>query len=276
MQPIAPATLERLRHLRFAPLYAKPGAGVGERRSDQRGAGLEFIDHRPYRPGDDIRDLDHRLMARLGQPYLRSYAADRQLPVSVVVDGSASMGAARRDVALQLAAMLGFVALAGGEGLRVWRGGVPSPLLSGVQRAPLLLDWLARAGAAARFTDHLNTLARDLPRGGLVLLISDWQDAAALDHLDMLRRAGHEPVVIRLTTAVEVDPTRLGSGVLVLADAETGQELTIALTPEMLAQYQALWDARTQRLAKGWFFDLPEGTDPGDVIAQMRIKGLLA
>lgn len=286
----APATLEWLRHLRFAPHHARPDLGPGERRSSRRGAGIEFLDHRPYRPGDDIRDLDHRLMARLGQPFLRQFTSEQRLAVSILLDVSPSMAVApgRPALAADLAGLLGFVALTGGDALRLWRGGPRraecSALMSGVQRADQLFGWLTRAAASQPMTfDALIRAALpELPPRGLVILISDWQDRAAVPRLADLVRAGHEPVVIRLAAPSETDPAWLGQGVFVLEDAETGDDVTIALNAETIAAYRRLWDARTDALSsaaragRGWFFDPgSEMGAAGPILASMLSAGLL-
>ena len=66
MRPSA-AILEQLATLRLLPSHAVPSMGIGERRSASRGAGIEFAEHRPYRRGDDVRHIDPRVKARLGE-----------------------------------------------------------------------------------------------------------------------------------------------------------------------------------------------------------------
>ena len=52
---------------------------------------MEFADHRRYQPGDDLRHLDTHLHRRTGEHYVRQYEVHRQLPVTIIIDGSASM-----------------------------------------------------------------------------------------------------------------------------------------------------------------------------------------
>src|SRR5207302_1394616 len=70
---------------------AKATVGIGERRSSAKGSGMEFLDYREYQPGDDVRHLDPHLFARTGTHYVRQYSVYQQLPIAIIVDGSASM-----------------------------------------------------------------------------------------------------------------------------------------------------------------------------------------
>jgi uncharacterized protein (DUF58 family) len=85
------ALLDAVRGLRWPATRAVPGGLPGAHASRQRGSTAEFTEYRPYRPGDDPRRIDWRLLARSDRAYLR-LATDRVvLPTLVVADASASM-----------------------------------------------------------------------------------------------------------------------------------------------------------------------------------------
>ena len=72
-----------------------------------KGRGMEFADVREYTPGDDPRDIDRNVSARHGKPFVRRYVEERELPVVVAVDLSASQnfGTAerlKRDAAVEV------------------------------------------------------------------------------------------------------------------------------------------------------------------------------
>src|SRR5690606_30697745 len=96
MRPPA-ALLERLNTTRLLPSAAQPSVGIGERRSQRKGPGMEFVDHRPYQPGDDTRHLDLHLYARTGDFMMREYSLNQQLPVTIVLDLSPSMTIGRGE-----------------------------------------------------------------------------------------------------------------------------------------------------------------------------------
>src|SRR5215204_1401463 len=83
-----------LRELRYIEVYTSRkirDLRVGPYTSPLRGPGLEFDEHRPYRPGDDVRRIDWNVTARLNAPFLRQTHAERELTVVAALDLSPSM-----------------------------------------------------------------------------------------------------------------------------------------------------------------------------------------
>src|SRR5689334_8515454 len=87
-----PADLHRLNRLVFLPRVASMEHGEGMRRSRRSGDGSEFLDFRPYVPGDDVRRVDWSLYGRLRQLFIRVTESPRQLSVTLLIDTSKSMG----------------------------------------------------------------------------------------------------------------------------------------------------------------------------------------
>lgn len=147
---LLPADLrEALTQARLNALGARSIHGIGERVSRDKGAGLEFADHRGYQPGDDMRHLDVSVYSRLRQPVVRQFHPERQLDVVLLVDGTASMdfGTPNKFVfATRVAAGLACAGLAGSD--RVTVGVVGSGSLqasrrfSGTHRFHELSAWL--------------------------------------------------------------------------------------------------------------------------------------
>ena len=63
----------------------------GERRSLNRGTGMEFADHRAYELGDDLRYVDWNIYARLGRLFIKLHHTDEDLPLALLLDSSRSM-----------------------------------------------------------------------------------------------------------------------------------------------------------------------------------------
>ncbi len=66
-------------------------SGAGERRSSFAGSGGEFLEHRSYEAGDEVRFIDWNVYARSGKLFVRRFAAERATRVYAVLDTSASM-----------------------------------------------------------------------------------------------------------------------------------------------------------------------------------------
>ena len=98
---ISPATLIQLRQpgeslaLPSVRIKAKQ---TGTYLSQYKGRGMEFEEHRPYQPGDDIRNIDWRVTARTGIPHTKVYREERERPVLFCVDYRRPMFFATRGV----------------------------------------------------------------------------------------------------------------------------------------------------------------------------------
>jgi uncharacterized protein (DUF58 family) len=88
---LEPEALQGLRNLRLAARRIVEGSFAGSHRSRLRGSSVEFADYREYTPGDDLRRLDWKALARMGRPYLRTYDEETNLRCIFILDKSASM-----------------------------------------------------------------------------------------------------------------------------------------------------------------------------------------
>lgn len=84
-------SLATLAHLRFSTQRRIDGAYCGRHRSRQLGGAGEFVDFREYSPGDDLRRLDWKVLARTGRSYLRLYQDETNMSCTLLVDASGSM-----------------------------------------------------------------------------------------------------------------------------------------------------------------------------------------
>ena len=208
---------------------------------------MEFLDYREYQPGDDVRHLDAHLFARTGSHYVRQYAVYQQLPITIIVDGSASMNFAtptKFDFACGLASALAFVGLAGGDAVQaaVHTGGrlLWSPLVRGTRRAQVIFDWLgAQQPAGSGFGQALATALPRLTHRGLVILLSDWWLDDLEADLRVLASQRQEIVAVHVAAPEELDASRLGAGETRFVDAESGHEVELLIDQAVLDDYKA-------------------------------------
>ncbi len=177
---------------------------AGDWPSTWLGRGLDFEEARPYAPGDDIRDMDWRTTARLGEPFIKTYREERQPALHVAVDRGPSMrfGTRRYLKAAQAARVAALLAFSASErniavGATLWdvddltlpprhgRNGILELLHAAAAPCPPLPAEMAEA---IHEVDRLHRLAAELPRGTRLLLISDFvwvtsEHEMALAHL---------------------------------------------------------------------------------------------
>ena len=236
-----------LRSLEALNLMARrmlAGDDRAERLTPRKGASLEFADYRRYTPGDEIRYIDWNVYARHGHLFVKEFAAEENVHVSVLLDVSRSMDfGGKFRAAQELAAALGYVGLANYDTVSLYAFGQSiRPLQTFLRGKGRLLDLL---GAIDRLepegpTDMRAAFKTALPRlrgRSLVLLISDFYDLGgypgALRALLAQRFGIH---AIHLISREEASPTV--SGRTSLLDLETGRVREITVRPATLDTYR--------------------------------------
>ena len=89
---------------------------AGEYHSAFKGRGMAFSEVREYQYGDDVRNMDWNVTARLRSPYVKVFEEERELTVVLLVDVSRSRlfgtaGTSRKDMLAEIAAVLSFSAI---------------------------------------------------------------------------------------------------------------------------------------------------------------------
>lgn len=89
---------------------------AGEYHSAFKGRGMAFSEVREYQYGDDVRNMDWNVTARLGEPYVKVFEEERELTVVLLIDVSRSGlfgtdGSTKRDLIAEVAAVLSFSAI---------------------------------------------------------------------------------------------------------------------------------------------------------------------
>ncbi len=241
------ALLEKLGALRFTGPRRVTGGRVGERRSMLRGASVEIADFRAYVQGDDFRYIDWNAMARFDQPVVRLFVDQRALPVTILLDISASMDFGNPNklrFSRRLAAALGWIGLARQDQMTLWLVGggagrsgrkatfVTKAGFAGLQEFVQTL----KSGGRADFAGPARVLGEQGPRGGLIVVISDLLDAGdAMDHWRHLMSQGQEVRLLHVLCPQEVHPQP--SQAVRLVDVETGRRMSVLPNRNMLRHY---------------------------------------
>lgn len=237
---LSDAFLNRLDTLRLSMKNPANGGAGGIRHSRSLGASAEFSDFREYTPGDDIRRLDWNAYARFDRLFMKLFMEEQESVVTIIVDGSASMEA-KRDNALKAAAAIGYLALSGGDRLRIaWiseEGAILSPFLSGRRAYPQMSDFLSRQSMRGQ-TMLLSGVRRIDPfPKGMSFVISDGYLEDGLNRLlDLLRYKRQEAAFIHVLSSFEMKPDL--EGPVKLQDAEGAPDLDILANGATLKLYQ--------------------------------------
>ena len=286
MSLLDPNLLARLSNLALRSRKRGSGVRLGSRRSRRRGQSQEFADHRPYVAGDDLRFLDWHLYGRLDTLWVKLFEEEEDRVVQVLLDASSSMAGEKLDYARKVAAALGFVALAGTDRVSVAAlsdhlAHYAPPRRGRGQRAGVFaaLESIEAAGT----TDLARALAK-LPRQrgmGIGLLFTDFlyqEDPETV--LRRLLARGMELHVFQVLSPVDIRPDVDGD--LTLVDAETGEELTVSVSEDVLDRFERsarAWcevvEQTCARLGVGYSRVLTTVPVEDFVLRELRAAGLL-
>lgn len=257
---LQPATLAGIGDLALLARTVVNGFLHGMHRSSRAGLSLDFAEHRPYQPGDDLRRIDWRVYGRTDRFYIKTYEADTNADVIFAIDASASMdfgsGAVTKfDYARYLAASLAWLSQQQGDriGLVTVRDDLIDIVPPSVRHLQLFLHTLARAQAtgAGQLALTLDRVAQMRGRSGMVVLLSDcYEEPGVLRRaLAGLRARGHDVIVFHLIDAAERDLPWDAPGTF--EDAESAARLPIR-PDEMRAQYKTMFEGHRAELARGF------------------------
>jgi uncharacterized protein (DUF58 family) len=214
---LQPDVLARAEILGLKARTIVEGLRVGEHRSPFRGYSVEFVQHRQYVPGDDIRHIDWKSYGRTERYTIKQYEQETNFLGHILLDASRSMlygdGEANKlEYGKLLAATLAYVIIhqRDSAGLAIfddaWRTRLP------VSGQPGHMQTILRALESAEPRDKtsiaplLHELAQQVRRRGLVFLISDCFDdvGSLLNGLQHLRFQGHDVTVFHVLHSDEL------------------------------------------------------------------------
>jgi uncharacterized protein (DUF58 family) len=247
---------ELLKRLQYIEIYTRKAARhhwVADYRSPLRGRGFEFDQHKPYQLGDDYRQIDWNVTARMPQPYIKKAYEEKEMNAVILADLSRSMEFAtvdqsKKQLLLEVAATLAFSAI--NDDMKVGLLGftnrieIDLPSKKGLAQVWRILDTLWNVRPVSQETDlllPLQHLETRLQAASLLFCISDFiaQEEALRSHSlqKLVRRHDFIPVI--LDDELEEALPR-GKGYLRLRDAERGGEMMFRLSDRTRGRYQSL------------------------------------
>ncbi len=247
-------TLEKLERLTIRWSQSFQGRIGGDVVSRYPGVGHEFLDHRHFQRGDDLRAVNWRAFMRLERLFLKLFRSEPRIPVRILIDTSESMSCGGQDAssskfayACRLAAALCYVGLVRLETI------VLQPFGNDLTDSFRAHGGRLRYAQAARYISSLETggetsfqrPVRDylmkfrVP--GLTFVLSDFLEPS--EHplpLEHLVNEGHELHLLHLVGPADREPPWRGD--LELHDAESGALTHLSLDDESARKYTEAYD----------------------------------
>jgi uncharacterized protein (DUF58 family) len=214
---LRPEVTTRIRRLELTARRVVEGFLSGMHRSPYFGQSIEFLQHRQYTAGDEIRHIDWKVYARQDKLHIKQYEEETNLRLTLMVDQSASMAygdgeSNKFDFSASVAASLAYLALRQKDAVGLYtfdtqiRNTVQAK--SNQQQLNRILSMLSSVGVDGR-TDLpavTKKVAQAIPKRGLVVVISDLLGVDDLmEGLRILRSRGHDVVLFHVLHDDELD-----------------------------------------------------------------------
>ncbi|MDC0935034.1 DUF58 domain-containing protein [Pirellulales bacterium] len=213
-----PEAIRRIGRLEIRARHAVEGFMSGMHRSPYFGRSIEFLQHRQYAPGDDLRHVDWKVWAKQDRLYVKQFEEDANMRCMLLVDVSSSMlygdGPLNKyEYAATAAASIAYLLLKQHDAVGCWAFDQSVRAQTPVRSTETHLAAIAQmldANRPENTTDAgtvLATIADQSPRRGLVAVFSDLLGdvESTLRGLRLMRQRGHDVIVLHILDDDELD-----------------------------------------------------------------------
>lgn len=239
--------LQKVRQIEIKTRKVVSDGMAGSYHSSFRGQGMNFEEVREYQAGDDVRNIDWNVTAKMSTPFVKQFREERELTIILMVDLSASglfgsVNQTKRELAAEIASLLAFSATRNNDnvGLLLFTDHVekfirPEKGRSHVLRLIREMLYYEPTGKKTDLAQALHHLNGIVKRKAVVFLLSDFlpyqpdqetaNDGKNLFQMLKVCNRRHDVVCVRLTDPREMELPNVG--LLSLEDAETGEVIQI-------------------------------------------------
>ena len=212
-----PVTLSRISNLELLARTVVDGFISGLHRSPYLGFSVDFAEHRPYTPGDDVRRIDWRVFGRTDRLFVKEFEADTNANLSVLFDVSGSMHygsgpITKAEYGKYLAACLTYFSRQQRDrvGIVTFDDDIIEYVPASAKHMEVVLHVIDRIQPREReggFEKPLDKIAHMLTRRSLLVVISDlYEDPDVIIRaLARLHHKGNDVIVCHLLDPAEVD-----------------------------------------------------------------------
>ena len=286
-----PESIKRISRLELRARHIVEGFLSGMHRSPYFGQSVEFLQHREYTPGDDLRHVDWQVWARQDRLYVKQFEEDTNLRCHLLVDVSSSMEYGtgplnKYEYASTIAASLAYLVLKQQDaiGLVSFDDKIRHKIQTRSKRNHLMAICQGLENSKPSEKTELFSIfqqaAETFPRRGMTVIVSDFfaDPKQTLRGIRMLRQCGHDVMVFHVMDDDELDfpftgPTRF-------EDMES--ETTLSCNPRALREgyleacQEFLREMKRGCASAGCEYSLVRTSDPMDAVLAEFLSRRLA
>jgi uncharacterized protein (DUF58 family) len=224
---------------------------------------MAFSEVREYQYGDDVRDIDWNVTARLGKPYIKVFEEERELTVILMVDvsGSLDFGTVRqtkRQLVTEIAATLAFSAIQNNDkiGVIFFTDKVEKfiPPKKGRKHILYIIRELLNFEPISRSTNigaAVEFMTNAIKKRCTVFLLSDFFDKGDFSSQLTIANRRHDVVALQVYDQRLTELPNIG--IIKVSDAESGEELYIDTSSQRTRRVHHEWWVRNQVLLRDVF-----------------------
>ena len=279
--------LKRVRKIEIKTRGLSNEIFAGKYHTAFRGRGMSFSEVREYRAGDDVRDIDWNVTARLREPHIKVYEEERELTMMLLVDVSASrmFGSTdrlKKSIMTEIAAVLAFSAAQNNDKVgciffsdRVEKFIPPKKGRSHILTIIRELISFEPQSTRTRLSEPIRFLTNVNKKRCTTFILSDFLDSSrdeeALDDALKIARGKHDLVGIRIVDPRERELPDVG--IVELRDAETGRKVWVDTSSAAVRRHYAeRWATRSAKIdetLKHNRIDTAEISTDGDYVVEL-------
>ena len=255
--------LKRVRKIEIKTRGLSNQIFAGKYHTAFRGRGMSFSEVREYRAGDDVRDIDWNVTARLRNPHIKVYEEERELTMMLVVDvsGSRLFGTAERlkkNIITEIAAVLAFSAAKNNDkvGCIFFSDKIEKFIPPKKGRSHILMIIRELIGfqpesKGTKLSEALRFMTNVSKKRCTTFLLSDFispaKDKEQLE--DALKIAGNKHDIVGIRVFDPREAALPDVGVIEMKDAESGRRVWVDTSSRAVRDhYAANWEQRSQEI----------------------------
>lgn len=249
--------IKRVRQIEIKTRGLSSNIFAGQYHSAFKGRGMAFSEVREYQYGDDVRDIDWNVTARMGHPYIKVFEEEREMTVMLLVDVSSSLDFGtskqmKREMETEIAATLAFSAIQNNDkiGVIFFSDRIEKfiPPKKGKKHILYIIRELLEFKSESSHTDikvGIEYLTNVLKKRCTAFMLSDFIDHGK-GYATALTIANRKHDVV----AIQIYDKRVAElpdvGLIKVKDAETGYEQYVDTSSKAIRKVHAKWWADRQ------------------------------
>ena len=279
--------LKRVRKIEIKTRGLSNEIFAGKYHTAFKGRGMSFAEVREYRIGDDVRDIDWNVTARLRKPHIKVYEEERELTMMLMIDvsGSRMFGTTdylKKNIITELAAVLAFSASQTGDkvGCIFFSDKVEKFIPPKKGRSHILMiirelvSFVPESNGTA-ISEAVRYLTGVNKKRCTAFLLSDFlnskRDDEALNDALKIASSRHDIIALKVSDPREREMPDVG--IVELQDAETARKVWVDTSSQAVrTHYAEAWserEAKTQELLRHNRIDIADISTDSDYVAEL-------